>query len=101
MKQLPIGTRALACSVLILSMAKNQSDVENLVENCPKTLFTLLDETETGTASDHITLILESQDESSLQIAVYHLRVSEFKKRLFTFFPYEKEAGTSCDKGLF
>ena len=32
-KQLPTGT-ALPCSVLILSMVKNQSDVENLVKNC-------------------------------------------------------------------
>ena len=32
-KQLPPGT-LLPCSVLILSMAKNQSDVENLVKNC-------------------------------------------------------------------
>ena len=31
--QLPTGT-ALPCSVLILSMAKNQSDVENLAKNC-------------------------------------------------------------------
>ena len=33
LKQLPTGT-LLPCSVLILSMAKNQSDVENLVKNC-------------------------------------------------------------------
>ena len=33
--QLPTGT-PLPCSVLILSMAKNQSDVENLVKNCLK-----------------------------------------------------------------
>ena len=32
-KQLPTGT-LLPCSVLILSMAKNQSDFENLVKNC-------------------------------------------------------------------
>ena len=31
--QLLTGT-LLPCSVLILSMAKNQSDVENLVKNC-------------------------------------------------------------------
>ena len=31
-KQLPTGT-LLPCSVLILSMTKNQSDVENLVKN--------------------------------------------------------------------
>ena len=34
-KQRPTGT-LLPCSVLILSMAKNQSDVENLVKNCLK-----------------------------------------------------------------
>ena len=34
-KQLPTGT-VLPCSVLILSMVKNQSDVENLVKNCLK-----------------------------------------------------------------
>ena len=31
----PTGT-LLPCSVLILSMAKNQSDLENLVKNCLK-----------------------------------------------------------------
>ena len=36
--QLPIGTRPLPCSVLILSMAKNQSDVENIVKNCLKNI---------------------------------------------------------------
>ena len=36
--QLPTGT-TLPCSVLILSMAKNQSDVENLVKNCLIEIF--------------------------------------------------------------
>ena len=30
----PLTLDPLPCSVLILSMAKNQSDVENLVKNC-------------------------------------------------------------------
>ena len=34
--QLPTGT-PLPCSVLILSMAKNQSDVDNPVKNCLNT----------------------------------------------------------------
>ena len=38
LKQLPTGT-LLPCSVLILSMAKNQSDVENLVKNCPNCIW--------------------------------------------------------------
>ena len=36
--QLPTGT-LLPCSELILSMAKNQLDVENLVKNCLKVKF--------------------------------------------------------------
>ena len=30
----PLALDPLPCSVLILSMVKNQSDVENLVKNC-------------------------------------------------------------------
>ena len=40
--QLPTGT-TLPCSVLILSMAKNQSDVENLVENCLNSVIIYLE----------------------------------------------------------
>ena len=40
-KQLPTGT-LLSCSLLILNMAKNQSDVENLVKNCLIALFIYL-----------------------------------------------------------
>ena len=38
LKELPTGT-LLPCLVLILSMARNQSDVENLVKNCLNTDF--------------------------------------------------------------
>ena len=37
----PLALDPLPCSVLILSIAKNQSDVENLVKNCLN-LFTVI-----------------------------------------------------------
>ena len=37
----PLALDPLPCSVLILSMAKNQSDVENLVKNCLNLVYIL------------------------------------------------------------
>ena len=72
--------------------------------------FTLLHETEAGTRYNHKTLNFLCQDGSSLQIVVqldvldrillYHTHFQTPRRRSFQVFLYEREAGSTCDKGL-